>query len=378
MPEFVMNFARDVWWVILLLGGAIAFAWLSQAIALAAAKKTEAKSGTRIYTAVLRRGRGPILTLILLATTKVAVRLLPLGDATQAILVHATTIGVIGAVGWLVIALLTALQDVITAHYILDVQDNLKARRVHTQTRMLRRVAMVLVIVITVSMALMTFANIRAIGTGILASAGVAGLVAGLAARPLVSNLVAGMQVALAEPIRIQDVVIIEGEWGWIEEITTTYVVVRIWDLRRLIVPLSYFFEHPFQNWTRVTAELLGTVFIYVDYSLPTEEVRKELHRILEASGLWDGKVWGLQVTNATDRVMELRALMSAPNSSRGWDLRCHVREKLISFLQANYPQCLPRARVELQEMKKPDGGDDFLDSTKKGGGEHGGPSPAS
>jgi small-conductance mechanosensitive channel len=156
------------------------------------------------------------------------------------------------------------------------------------------------------------------------------------------------VQIAFSQPIRLDDVVIVEGEWGWIEEITTTYVVVRIWDLRRLVVPLSYFIEKPFQNWTRNTADLLGTVFLYTDYTVPVDEVRQELHRILEASKMWDGKVWGLQVTNASEHTVELRALMSSPGSSQAWDLRCYVREKLIAYLQQNHPQSLPRARAEI------------------------------
>jgi hypothetical protein len=197
---------------------------------------------------------------------------------------------------------------------------------------------------------LMTFPAIRHIGITLFASAGVAGLVVGMAARSTLSNLFAGIQIALTEPIRIEDVVIVEGEWGWIEEIGTTYVVVRIWDLRRLVVPLSYFIEHPFQNWTRVTADLLGTVIVYADYTVPVEEVRAELHRILQASEMWDGKVWGLQVTDATEHTLQLRALMSAADSSIAWDLRCHVREKLVAFLQERHPHSLPRVRAELDK----------------------------
>ena len=151
-------------------------------------------------------------------------------------------------------------------------------------------------------------------------------------------------------PIRLDDVVIVEGEWGRIEEIGTTYVVVRIWDFRRLVVPLSYFIEKPFQNWTRKSADLLGTVFIYTDYTVPVDEVRSQLHAVLQSSGLWDGKTWGLQVTNATENVVELRALMSAPDSGTAWDLRCEVREKMIKFLQEKFPDSLPKLRAELKQ----------------------------
>jgi Mechanosensitive ion channel len=160
------------------------------------------------------------------------------------------------------------------------------------------------------------------------------------------------VQIALTQPIRLEDAVVVESEWGWIEQITTTYVVVRLWDLRRLVVPLTYFIEKPFQNWTRRTADLLCTVLVYTDYSVPVEDVRQELHEILQRSGLWDGKVWSLEVTNTSDRSMELRALMSAPNGSKAWELRCHVRENLIQYLQHNYPDSLPRTRVVSAELR--------------------------
>jgi small-conductance mechanosensitive channel len=232
--------------------------------------------------------------------------------------------------------------------YRIDTQDNLAARKVRTKTYVLRRVVVVAIAVFALSVMLMTFPAIRNVGISLFASAGVAGLVIGMAARPMLSNIIAGIQIALTQPINIDDVVIVEGEWGWIEEIGSTYVVVRIWDLRRMVLPLTYFMEKPFQNWTRTTADLLGTVFLYTDYTIPVEEVRQELLRVLQASKLWDGKTWGLQVTNATEHTMELRALMSAPDSGTAWDLRCEVREKMIGFLQEKYPQSLPRVRAEL------------------------------
>ncbi len=195
----------------------------------------------------------------------------------------------------------------------------------------------------------MTFPSIRTVGTSLIASAGLAGLILGMAMWPTLASLIAGIQIALTQPIRIEDVVVVEGEWGWIEEIGTTYVVVRIWDLRRLVVPMSYIIEKPFQNWTRVTANLLGTVFLYVDYSVPVDEVRQELHSILKASGMWDGETWGLQVTDAGQHTLKLRALMNAPDDSKAWDLRCYVRESLIKFLQQRYPESLPKTRAEVQ-----------------------------
>jgi small-conductance mechanosensitive channel len=199
----------------------------------------------------------------------------------------------------------------------------------------------------------MTFDKIKQLGTAILASAGVIGIVVGFAAQRTIGTFIAGLQIAFTQPIRVDDVVIVEGEWGRIEEITLTYVVVKIWDLRRLIVPITYFIEKPFQNWTRVSADILGTVFIYVDHTVPTNSIRKELQRILEASENWDKKVCVLQVTNATERTVELRALMSAPDASIAWSLRCEVREKLLEYLQKKYPGSLPKLRVETESQTK-------------------------
>jgi small-conductance mechanosensitive channel len=261
---------------------------------------------------------------------------------------HMLGLTLVAGFAWLAIAMVAVAEEFVAARYSIEAPDNLTARRIRTQTVVLRRILVVLICLTAIAIALMSFPSIRQIGASLLASAGLAGLVIGLAARPVIANLLAGIQLALSGPMRLDDVVIVEGEWGRIEEITTTYIVVRIWDLRRLVVPLSYFIEKPFQNWTRSSSELLGTVFLYTDYGVPVDEVRSELNRILEKSGMWDGKVWGLQVTNASDRTVELRALMSAPDSSQAWDLRCHVREALIRFLQERYPESLPRLRTEV------------------------------
>mgnify|MGYP001812552970 CR=1 FL=1 len=254
------------------------------------------------------------------------------------------------SVAWLVIKLVYVLEDLILNQYRIDIEDNLEARRIHTQIQILKKVFIVIVGVLALATALMTFEKVRQLGTTLLASAGILGIIVGFAAQKSISTLIAGIQMAITQPIRIDDVVIVENEWGRIEEITLTYVVVRIWDLRRLIVPITYFLEKPFQNWTRISAELLGTVFLYVDYSVPVEAVRSELKRTLENSKLWDGHVCALQVTNATERTMELRALVSAADSSSAWELRCQVREKLIDFVRQNYPDSLPKVRAQLTE----------------------------
>jgi small-conductance mechanosensitive channel len=198
---------------------------------------------------------------------------------------------------------------------------------------------------------LMTFEKVRQLGTTILASAGIIGIIFGIAAQRTIGTFIAGLQIAFTQPIRIDDVVIVENEWGRIEEITLTYVVVRIWDLRRLIVPITYFIEKPFQNWTRVTADILGAVYIHVDYTVPVEAVRAELQKILKEAQLWDGKVCVLQVTNTSEQAIELRALMSAADASTAWSLRCYVREKLVEFIQKNYPDSLPKLRASLRQL---------------------------
>lgn len=230
----------------------------------------------------------------------------------------------------------------------LAVADNLAARRIQTQTQVLSRTVQGMVVLIGVSLMLMTFPAVRQIGTSLLASAGVVGIVAGFAARPVLGNLIAGLQIGLSQPIRIDDVVIVENEWGVIEEITGTYVVVRIWDQRRLVVPLQYWIEKPFQNWTRSTSELIGTVFLWVDYRMPLAPLREALQKACEASPHWDKRLALLQVTEAGERAMQLRCLVTAASAPAAWDLRCHVREALIDFIQREYPGYLPRHRAEL------------------------------
>jgi len=252
-----------------------------------------------------------------------------------------------GSAFWLLAKLVFVARDSILNRYRMDVKDNLAARRVHTQLQVLVRIVVVVLAIVALGTMLLTFERVRQLGTTILASAGIAGIVIGIAAQRSISTVIAGIQIAITQPIRLDDVVIVENEWGRVEEITLTYVVVQIWDLRRLILPITYFIEKPFQNWTRTCADLLGTAYLYVDYTVPIESLRQELHRILQESPHWDKKVWALQVTNTTERTIELRALMSAEDASRAWNLRCEVREKLVEFVQKNYPDGLPRLRLE-------------------------------
>jgi len=266
---------------------------------------------------------------------------------------HFNGLLLIAATTWLAVKAISGFADGVLAQHPYDVEDNLHARRVLTQTRVLARTAMTMVLVAGGAMMLMTFPGARQVGASLLASAGVIGIVAGLAAKPVFSNLIAGLQIALAQPIRIDDVLVVEGEWGRVEEITGTFVVLKIWDDRRLILPLTYFIEKPFQNWTRHSAQLLGAVFVYADYGMPMAPLREEVERIVKAAPEWDRRFFNLQVTDATERTMQLRVLCTAATSGLAFDLRCKVREGLIDFMQREYPQFLPRMRIESDGMQE-------------------------
>jgi len=274
----------------------------------------------------------------------------PLSPHQQIIALRFLSAIFIGIIGWAALVAIDVVSERQLSLTSKNIQDDIMARKHATQWQVLRRTSHVVLALLTIAAALMVFPAVQKYGVSILASAGAAGLVLGLAARPVLSNLIAGIQLAITQPIRIEDAVIINNEWGWIEEITATYVVVRIWNLQRMIVPLAWLLEQPFQNWTRSNPELIGIVLWQVDYRVPVDPLRKKLEEIVRSTKLWNGNVVVLQVTDAHPTTMELRALVSARNSGEAWDLRCYVREKMIDFLQAEYPHGLPRQRVELDE----------------------------
>lgn len=336
-----------------ILGGAVILGLIGHYVLFAVAGSLTRRTQTNLDESLVKHCRGPSRIIIPLLTVHLLLPLLKVSPGIQTFISQTFSILLIISVAWLIIRTTNVVEDLIFIQYRIDVADNLEARKIHTQIGVLKKVVIVVVGVLTLATVLMTFEKVRQLGTSILASAGIAGIIVGFAAQRSIATLVAGFQIAMTQPIRIDDVVIVEGEWGRIEEITLTYVVVRIWDLRRLIVPITYFLEKPFQNWTRVSADLLGTVFMYVDYTVPIQEVREELQRIVKESDRWDGKVCVLQVTNATEQTLELRALMSAADSSRAWELRCEVREKLLEFIRKNYPGSLPKVRAEIREPAK-------------------------
>tara|TARA_B100000929_G_scaffold287706_1_gene274863 strand:- start:894 stop:1940 length:1047 start_codon:yes stop_codon:yes gene_type:complete len=271
-------------------------------------------------------------------------------EATYEIVGHLSIIGIVLSIAWFLIILFRVVKKRMLRKYDIGSENNLKARKVYTQYMILENIVIFIIVILSVGIALMSFESIRSIGISVLTSAGIAGIIIGLAAQKAIATLLAGIQIAITQPIRLDDVVIVEGEWGWIEEINLTYVVVRIWDKRRLVVPTTYFIEKTFQNWTRTSADILGTVFIYADYGLSFEAIRKEQTRLLNNTKLWDGKVDVLQVTNATEKSMELRVLVSAKDSPTSWDLRVYLREKLLEFIQKNYPDHLPKTRVSINK----------------------------
>jgi hypothetical protein len=269
----------------------------------------------------------------------------------QGMIQNGVSLALIGTIAFILVQFVNAMAQLVLRRFPLDVADNRHARGVYTQVTVLKKIAVSVIAVFAIASMLMVFQSVRQFGTAMIASAGVAGIVIGFAAQKSLGTLMAGIQIALTQPFRVDDVVIVEGEWGNIEEITLTYVVVRIWDLRRLVVPITFFLEKPFQNWTRTSADILGTVFLRVDYAVPVDAVRQELTRILEGSPLWDRKVNVLQVTDAKERVLELRALASAADAGKSWDLCCQVREKLVQFIRENYPESLPRLRATVENV---------------------------
>jgi small-conductance mechanosensitive channel len=297
---------------------------------------------------ILDSTSGPIRLAACLAAVTLVTPLAPLNDDLSSALTHSFAVASIALIGWISIRAV----DLVAARYLqqyrVEITENFLARKHVTQVRVFKRVIDTVIVIVAVSTALMTFDSVKQYGVSLFASAGAAGLVVGLAARPLLSNLIAGVQIAVTQPIRIEDAVIIENEWGWVEDIASTYVVIRLWDWRRMVVPLAYFIERPFQNWTRDAASLIGSIILHVDYAADVPKIRKRLEHAVRESALWDGAVVNLQVVDTNTRTIELRALVSAGNAPQAWDLRCEIREKLLAFMRTEMPEALPRDRADV------------------------------
>ena len=318
------------------------------------------RGGNEFWKPLLVRSQGPGRLALSVAFLSAALAASPLTKQQTAFAQHGFAIAFIVLIGWIALIAVDLAAALFLRRNRIDVADNLVARKHLTEIRILQRAAGVLVVVLTVGMALMTISQVRQWGVSLLAAGGAAGIFVGLALQPLLSNLIAGIQIAATQPIRLEDQVVVESEVGNIEEITSTYVVVRLWDERRMVLPLTYFLQKPFQNWTRERAQQMGAVMLYVDYATAVEPLRAKLAELLKASPLWDGRVAALQVTDAREKTMEIRCLMSAGDPGRLFDLRCVVREAMIAYLRETFPGALSRGdRIEVAVPLgwRPDGG---------------------
>ncbi|MEM6159209.1 mechanosensitive ion channel family protein [Erwinia sp. P6884] len=304
----------------------------------------------KLFKSLEKHLRGSMFLFIPLLLVNIGVNYINLQPHSLYFITNVVNIFIILSICSVLIRLTNVAQDMLFIRYDINLSNNLRARKVRTQIMYVKKVAIVLLVTFCLSLILLSFPGVRKFGTTILAGAGVAGIIIGFALQKSLVNLFAGIQIAFTQPIKIDDAVVVEKEWGWIEEINLTYVVVRIWDLRRLVLPITYFTENAFQNWTRNNAQILGSVFLYVDYSMPLDPLRKHFEKVLSETKLWDQQTQVLQVTDTNEKTMTIRLLMTAQNSPIAWDLRCYVREKMIEFIQQNYPQSLPHVRATLTD----------------------------
>jgi len=368
MPPFVTDLTAEVirlwrrfdWlpeWAAILIVVAVfvAAGWLAHKLVFGILRLLVRKRDV-FWRGVVERGRMKFRILTMLIAIAIGVTVSPMDPAPSAQVRSTLLFLGILTTGWLAAGVLDMWAVVYMRRFNVQTEDNLVARKHITQTRILQKVARVVIALVSLGLALMTIAGFRQWGVSLLASAGVVGIIAGFALQPVLTNLLAGIQIAMTQPIRIDDALIVEGEWGTVEEITSTYVVVKLWDWRRMVLPLTYFIQKPFQNWTRETARLIGTAFIYVDYEAPIDRLRAELERICRESPHWDGDVVSLQVTDITDRVAQVRCLASGRNGGVVFDLRCEIREKMLAFMRDQCPEALPRDRQLNASLEAPAG----------------------
>jgi small-conductance mechanosensitive channel len=301
---------------------------------------------------LLRRLGKPINYFLPVLVLDIVLPFMVLEKKPMGVLTRIVEISLIISFGLILAGLVKVCEEYVLHAYDLKKEDNLRERKLRTQLQFVRKLAITTILVLTLCAVLLSFDSLRKIGAGLLTGVGVGGIIIGFAAQRSLSNFLAGMQLAFTQPIRIDDVLVVEGEWGRVEEITLTYVVLGIWDQRKLILPINYFIEKPFQNWTRTGSAILGTAFLYLDYTAPIDLLRAEFERLVNDQPLWDKRVQVLQVTNITDRSVEIRMLVSANSSGKAFDLRCLLREKMLSFIQANCAYCLPKTRAAFEEKE--------------------------
>ena len=332
---------------LVILAALVAGAWILRAVGVAVLRRLSRENHPYIRS-VVEQTKNPALFALLLVALAIALQTAPLAQDIRTLIVRLLLLGTICLIGWIALTAVNIGAGLYLLRFRIDIEDNLMARKHVTQVRVFERVLEVVIVLVTIGFALMTFDAVRQYGVSLFASAGVAGIVAGLAARPVLSNLFAGVQLAVTQPIRIEDAVTVENEYGWVEEITSTYVVIRLWDLRRLIVPLTYFIEKPFYNWTRHAANYIGSVLLYLDYGAPVDRIRQKATELVAQSKLASGKVTSVQVTNTRPDSIEVRILISADTAANASNLCAELREALIAFLQQEHPEALPRQRSEV------------------------------
>jgi small-conductance mechanosensitive channel len=308
-----------------------------------------------LFRSIITHLSGPLTHFIPLLVLNLMIPLMAeLDKSINALLSRVVEIALIISFAALLVSAINVFEDYMLHAYDLSKADNLRERKIRTQLQFIRRVLATLIIFITIAVILLSFDNVRKLGAGLLTGVGIGGIIVGFAAQKSLGSFLAGLQIAFTQPIRIDDVLVVEGEWGRVEDITLTYVVLNIWDQRRLILPINYFIEKPFQNWTRNTSQILGTVFLYLDYNTPIDALREEFEKLLEKTPLWDKRVKGIQVTDAKTNCIEVRVLVSASDSSKAFDLRCYIRENLIKFIRDHHPESLPLNRVIINNPDQP------------------------
>ena len=338
-------------WNLIIIGSALIIGIVIKTIITLLLRFSKNAEDYSLYRSILLHVGRPMNHFVPLLVLNLMFPLMVLDKMASNVLGHTFDICLDISFSILLISSIKVFEDFIYHTYDLNKPDNLKERKIRTQLDFIRKIIVALIVFMAIAVILLSFDNVRKIGTGLLTGVGISSVIVGLAAQKSLSNFLAGFQIAFTQPIRIDDVLVVEGEWGRVEDITFTYVVIKIWDERRLILPINYFIEKPFQNWTRISSEIYGTVFLYLDYSVPVDVLRTEFTRLLSLSDLWDTRQNSVQVTNTTDKTVEIRFLLSSDNSSNVFDLRCYIRENLIKFVQDNYPNSLPHNRVNIDGL---------------------------
>lgn len=308
-----------------------------------------------LFRSSVKRLKNPLTWFLPLIALNLALPFMELGHKQSVIFNKITDILLIVVFSMVLIAVVNIFEDFLYHLYNLNKSDNLRERKILTQIQFVRKFIISLIVIVTIGAVLLSFSSLRRIGAGMLTGVGISSVIVGLAAQRSLGNLLAGFQIAFTQPIRLDDVLVVEGEWGKVEEITMTYVVLDIWDHRRLILPINYFIEKPFQNWTRTTSEIFGTVFLHLDYTAPFDKIRKEFNRLLLTTDLWDKRAGVMQVTDTTQNTVEVRLVVSAENSGKAFDLRCYIRENIVTFIQDNFPESLPKTRAIIETKNQAD-----------------------